>query len=325
MALGDPVANGAGPVSPPPASRALKAAKLVLTLLVIWFIAATIAKLARDYRPGVIEWNVLPLVLSTLAMVGSNWVQALGWRALLERMADLHIPALPAFRLHATSQVVRYAPGKVAMPLVRMAGAPRLGVPVALVASSVGIEILSWVAVGWFWGLVFLVSTGGLRGSVLQRFGPLPLVSLGLALVFLLALTFIDRRRWPKVLLRIIRSQGEGPLVPARLLLLQTVAWAGWLLHGGLLTLGVGGTASAALMTSGAYVLAPIVGFLALVTPGGLGVREAMMSLLLAPHLGASVALIATLLARGVTVVADVMTWLLARWLDRGKGRQASG
>jgi hypothetical protein len=58
--------------------------------------------------------------------------------------------------------------------------------------------------------------------------------------------------------------------------------------------------------------LGTVGGFLALFAPVGLGVREGIGALILAPAVGADVALLSMMLLRGVTVVADLALALLA-------------
>jgi hypothetical protein len=58
--------------------------------------------------------------------------------------------------------------------------------------------------------------------------------------------------------------------------------------------------------------LGTVAGFLALFAPVGLGVREGIGALVLAPAVGADVALLAMLLLRGITVVVDLLLALLA-------------
>ena len=79
----------------------------------------------------------------------------------------------------------------------------------------------------------------------------------------------------------------------------------------------VGASLAVAIQHASIFILAPILGFLALVAPGGLGVRETIISYALAPSLGASAALAAALLARGVAMASELIGWLLALYWER--------
>jgi hypothetical protein len=58
--------------------------------------------------------------------------------------------------------------------------------------------------------------------------------------------------------------------------------------------------------------LGTVAGFLALFAPVGLGIREGLGAAILAPVVGADVALLGLLLLRGITVVVDLATALLS-------------
>jgi uncharacterized membrane protein YbhN (UPF0104 family) len=65
------------------------------------------------------------------------------------------------------------------------------------------------------------------------------------------------------------------------------------------------------------FLLAPIAGFLAIVAPAGVGVREAVLCFALAPALGDSKALAVALLARATYVASEIITWMFSKWIAR--------
>jgi hypothetical protein len=69
--------------------------------------------------------------------------------------------------------------------------------------------------------------------------------------------------------------------------------------------------------------LGTVAGFLALFAPVGLGVREGIGTLILAPVVGAEVALLSMVLLRGITVVVDLSLALLAMLTGRWAAVQA--
>lgn len=72
--------------------------------------------------------------------------------------------------------------------------------------------------------------------------------------------------------------------------------------------------------------LGTVAGFLALFAPVGLGIREGVGALVLAPAVGADVALLSMFLLRGITVVVDLLLALLAmltgRWAPESGANQ---
>ncbi len=295
-----------------PAKRALRAALLVLVGV---FVVRALWQMGKGWDPRQVELHWGPLLLGTLVFVGASFVQSLGWHVLLERMTGRSVPLLPLFDIYMAGQLARYTPGKIALPLVRIAGAPRLGASARLVASSVGLEVISWLASGALVGVAALSLAGRHAALVLQRLGGLALPGALLALVGVLLMVAVDRRRFPKFLLRLIHAEGQGPLAPVKMVGFHALSWLGAIIHGVLMTLAVGATFGASLESAGAFVLAPIAGFLVLVAPGGLGVREVILTWVLVPAVGDSRALAAVLVSRLTSVVADLVAWLIARLL----------
>jgi uncharacterized membrane protein YbhN (UPF0104 family) len=149
----------------------------------------------------------------------------------------------------------------------------------------------------------------------------------GLAVLMLglLAALGVDRQRFPRFALKLLQAEnGRGPLMSWQVLWMQLLSWCGWWVLGLLMPMSVGGSFANALDQASIFVIAPIFGFLAMVAPGGLGVREAVISYALAPSLGASAALAAALLARGIAIGSEILGWLLAKLTERLAARSSS-
>ena len=251
--------------------------------------------------------SVLPLGLGCL-------IQGRGWIALIERMTARAVPRGPALSLYMDSQLARYTPGMVGLPFVRMAGAARLGVSALSIGSSVGLEMLSWTAVGGgvgFASLFWLPTRSGL--TALLGAWAIPLV-LGFASI-VIVLSCVDRTRLPAFVVRALKVEGAGPLVPFSLLFAHILYWATWAAHGFLLTRAFGAASGIALSTSGLYALATVGGFVALAAPAGVGIREAILSVSLAPAVGSAPALAIAVASRAASLCADVIAWsVLKRW-----------
>lgn len=294
------------------------AIRFLLTLLALGFVVWTLWDLGRhwDGRMPAMRWGLVGL--SALPLAIGVLIQAVAWRVLLARMTGSAVPLKPAIVLHVDSMLARYTPGKVGLPLVRMAGAPSVGVKAATVAVSIGLEMLSFTALGGLIGFGLLASSSGAETT--RRLAALsswswPFLA-GFALITLLLLT-VDRRRVPARLLTALRIDGRGPLVPAALPLFHVAYWGTWALHGYLMTLAVGAPSSVAFASSGLYVLAVVIGFLAMVAPAGAGVREAVISLGVTPAVGASATLAVVLVSRIATVVVEVLVWAGTRLVAR--------
>lgn len=277
------------------------------------FVVYACVKLASQWESDKVQVSLVPLVASLLPLALGTILLALGWQWLLERMLGRRIPTRPALCLHIESQLARYTPGKVGMPLVRIAGASQLGSPGATIASSVVLEVMPFLAVGGAVGFFCLWLTADRARGVLALAGDLGIIGLLVCGAATLLLVVVDRRRFPARLNKLLAISGEGPLVPVSVPLAHLAYWLTWAAHGYLASRSVGVDPSASLASAGLYVLAPIGGFLALATPSGLGVREAIISVGLAPLAGPAPAVAAAIVSRAVSMLVDFLAWVAAR------------
>jgi uncharacterized membrane protein YbhN (UPF0104 family) len=277
------------------------------------FVALTAWDLSRRWENKALDVDWLQLTLSLLPVLAGAFIQGIGWILLVERMARTTTPRWPALRLYFESQLARYTPGKVGLPLVRMEGAPAIGLTRRVVGLSVLLEMLSWTATGAALGFLLLRVVGAPEDGVAGLAGKLATPLLAASLALALALVAVDRRHFPEKLRNALGIDGQGPLVPLRLPLLQLAYWGTWALHGYFLARAFGASSADALLTMGFSPLANVLGFVALAAPAGVGVREAVLLAGLSPILGGPAALGAAVLSRIVSLLADITTWLLAR------------
>lgn len=292
-------------------------ARIVLGLASAVFIAIACYRLGTRWESGKVALRWPWLLAASLPIAVGTVILAVGWKWIMERMVGHRVPLRPSLTLHFESQMARYTPGKVGMPLVRMAGADRLGVPASVAGYSVLTESISLVAVGGIVGFALLVATTGGAGGVMQAMGQLGVLGLVAFVAVGLVLVFVDRRRLPALWLRLMKAEGSGPLVPRRGPVAHALYWLTWAIHGYFAARAVGISSPHAVYGAGLYVLAPIAGILALATPSGIGVREAVMSMGLAPVVGPAPAVAAAIVSRAVSLVVDCLVWAFGRLVLR--------
>jgi hypothetical protein len=244
------------------------------------------------------------------------------WRVMLSAWGQ-RLGGWTAARIWTVSSLGKYLPGKI----WAIAG-------MALMAREQGVA--PWAATGSAVVLQMLaVGTGaavaGLTGARALE-AARPGAGAGLVALVALALVGVALLLWPPVLQRLLRwvapEAGEravpalGPLafgVAANL-----VAWAGyglalWFLARGLLPeSGLGLTRAIAVFTA-SY----LAGFLALVAPGGLGVREGLFILMLQGPLGIGAATALALASRVLLTITEIGAAIPFLAFPRGKPRVA--
>jgi len=286
--------------SPRRAARLLPAAAVVLVAACF---ALTLAARWRSVADA--AWRVDPATaaLATLVLAASFGVVAGLWAVALRSAAGL--PLRRGMRIWFLANLVRYVPGNVwsfvgAVELGRRDGAPRrvtLGVMALTQVLSVGTAVLV--------GLPVLVAQGARLGRSALGVGIAVAAAAALLLAARRPLLRRLRARYPGVRLADVMP---GPALAAGLTLGYVLYWlvAGaafgvfaasvYPAAGQHLALAVAGFA-------GAYAA----GFLSLVTPGGLGVREGVLVIVLSSVMPAAVAVVVAVLARVWMMAAELV------------------
>lgn len=255
---------------------------------------------------GALPLWVLPVTVSA-GMLGLA-AQMLAWRALLAGLGS-PLPRRVAARVMFVGQLGKYLPGSVwaflaqvelardwRVPRSRGAAATLLAVAVtvavSLAVAAVALPLSSAEAARrWWWALAL---------------APLLLAALHPRIVVW------GIRLAARPFARFREVAEAGPLGIGGRSVAAAVGWtlAAWVplgLHAWILTWAVGGDALlSAGPAVGGYALAWTLGLLVVFAPAGLGVREVVLVVALAPVVDAGAALVVAVLSRLVMTVADV-------------------
>lgn len=286
-----------------------KANPRVVAVVRVAFIAAAVGLLLYAL---VSQWGSIHRALGRmgpLAVIGSLgaalvglFLSALCFRSLLIELGS-RLPLLAALRVFFLAQVGKYLPGSVWPLLAQVELSRDLGVPRQRSATA---------------GLLFL-GLNPLTGLIVAG-ATLPLVSPDAARHYLWALAIVPvglAILHPKVLnpalrqaFRLIRRPPlERPLRAAGLARSAGWLFVMWLFYGlSVLALaaplGIRGGQSF-LICTGAYALAWSAGFIVVIAPAGLGVRDAALVLTLSPVMSVSAATAVAAVSRVVQTVGD--------------------
>ncbi len=317
--------------------RWLRGAFIVLTA---GFVAAVFLDLAGRFQPDGISISGGWVLLGAVPAAASMLLQFQSWRTLVRRFSGITMPAKIAFGIYLDSQMARYMPGKVGLVAIRVAASGALGVPARVLASTLLIELASWVAVGTIVGAGLLTllqhedptllsaAWGSFVRTTLERgAGVLVLGAAG----GLMLLCSVDRRLLPRQVVRWLlgpafdEALGEGPLAPWQLPAWHLAHFFAWVLAGACLARALGADVLSCWAAGAALCLSIVLGFLAIVAPAGAGVREALLALVMTPSLGANAAVALGLLARVLALTTEVGLWILSRLIRKQTKPPADG
>lgn len=257
----------------------------------------------HDVRGAAGQLHPASVAFAAAAVLAGLFATMLSWRAVLADLGS-KLTIRAAMRVFFLGQLGKYLPGSVWWLVGQVELAADEGVPRRRTAAAGTLAVL-----------LSLIS--GLAVAAIL----LPLVGLTAATAYwpvLLCVPVLLAGVRPKsingLLDRVLRRAGrepmEHPLSGRGLGTALTLAFAAWLAFGvqvAVLAADLGASGGRAIALSiGGFALAWSVGFLAVLLPAGIGVREAALVAALGPVLAAGPALLLALMSRVVMSMADL-------------------
>ena len=284
---------------------ALVALQLTALTIVLVFFYWAFRDAWHEAKPLLREADLGDVAISSLILAAYYLLFTVAWQRMLAAWG-LEIPYLVALQAEMASILAKYVPGTVWIPAARIAAFRRYGIretPLVLgsMLMEAGLSALSGV-------IVFMVSltTVGFSSAPV-----LPLLLLGL-----IAAVGLHPKVFTPGFRRLLRPFGGGELPPlpySTMVGLLAYYCFTWLVGGAALYFllrSLGGSPSLADVPylGGVAAVSAIVAFLSLITPSGLGVREASMYGLLLAVTTKGIALGVTVLNRlTITIVEGLL------------------
>jgi uncharacterized membrane protein YbhN (UPF0104 family) len=270
-----------------------------------------------DRQPARMNWGWLALATATsvIAWLPSAWY----WRRLLSTLGPM--PPWPLLlRSYYCGHLGKYLPGKALAIVIRTALIKEAGVSAASAAFTATLESATYMWAGTLLAIILYPSLAphlpeqivALAADPLRRAGLATLVVAG-GLVGMAMLL----RSYQRLTFRPAEFQNPAgrTAAPVRTSLTGVVVFlAAWWIQG--LTLGftIQAVSSEPLAIgdwpfwTGTAAIALVGGFIAVFTPGGLGVREGLLMELLSQDVGPHEAVLVAVLLRGAALAGELLT-----------------
>jgi len=291
----------------------------VLALIIV-FLGVSVSKSWAQLagHPWHVQWGLLVAALSLL--IAQELSYAVVWRAILARMGG-RLDLLSSQRIYLGAEFVRYIPGNVWHVITRVLWAEQRGVPKSIGFASMIVELATKLASGalvFAASLLFWPDTRGLlaglpHGALVTASALLiPLLLFGLYPRLLRGALNTGLRRLGRAPVRFTLTYADVLLITLYWSLSWVVAGVGfYLLVQALIAAPLPATALP--LAIGIYAIGWDIGFLAFVTPSGLGFREVALVFLLTQSqlvplaAGAAVATVVAVVARLLATGAELI------------------
>ena len=294
--------------------------RALLFVSVVIFLALAFVKAYKQVPADQLHLHAGYLLLSLVFCLAFFFLQAIGWWWAVRKLGS-PMPLAPALSTWFVSQIVKYVPGKVMLGLYRMVWAERVGVPKTRTVLSIMVELVLMVvsATLFFAALAPFLSRN--LDDKYALYGVAFCCVAGLVVIHPRLLNFgvnFALRVFKKPSIVIDFSYGS-------LIWMLLYFLASWLFYAVAAVFNVmavtgslpGGFDFAAAVAAG-FAISWVLGFLSFLTPGGMGVREAVLTVVLSPYLSVSVALIVAVVSRIIWMVGEVVgTGLMIHWRPR--------
>lgn len=293
---------------------AVRALRVFLVMLALAFCGYSVASQWDATVRAFQQMSWVALAGALAAGLAGLFVWMLGWRTFLAGLGS-PLPVRAMFRISGISQLGKYVPGKVWALVTQIEMTREHKVPPERSFGSTMLAVATSTACGLAVAAVTLPLTSrAARDEYWWLFLSAP------ALMMLLHPKIVT---WALgTMLRLIRRPPlEHPVSLG--VTLRAVGWTvlGWALfgvHTWLLCVAAGGDGRGLpFIATGAYALAFVAGFIVFIAPGGIGAREAALTLVLTPVLPAGAPVVVAIASRVLLTGADLINAGVAFLLGR--------
>ncbi|WP_175405620.1 lysylphosphatidylglycerol synthase domain-containing protein [Ethanoligenens harbinense] len=271
--------------------------------------------------------TVLLVVALAVCYVGVVYLSAAAWRLALNFISQTKIPFHDVFDIYVRANIAKYLPGNVMHFAGRNMLAQKLSFDQVDVAFSTVLEVAALLVTAVIWSAVLsFQSFLSMITDLSRKSGMYLYIVIGVLILLVAAACLILRKKGLLKKYRRFFTPAFARLLPKLFLLYSlTMMIPGGVLSVFLGALGVSLTPTLLLNVIASYMISWVAGYVVIGSPGGIGVRESVMVLLLGPFCGNDIALLAALLLRVASAFGDGAAYALQQiWNNARRHKSAS-
>ena len=295
-------------------ARLLRWGRILIALSILYFLIKHLLGLLTALQGEVVVFKPFWLLASFTSLLIYFVLLGIPWIFLYRAGREKPVPLLSDWTFFQLSQLGRYLPGRVGQFVWMLSFSRGFGIEKTSAVLATCLQLVFQCSLGCIFGCLILWHTEtsqlllnalvSIEMSVKTVLICIGIVMLGGGGVFL----YRDRLREP---LRLLTKQGTAMLSMARIFRFLGVYLLLWGFLGAAFFLFIMSLFPVAVSqffaVTGIYAFAWSIGFLSVITPSGLGVREWVLSLLLTTVLPPATATLVALLARLWTLAAELL------------------
>jgi uncharacterized membrane protein YbhN (UPF0104 family) len=301
--------------------RSLQILGIVITILALGFAIQRILSIGHSNWEKLIGINVIVIIVLMGVAHGANYfLMAWAWQRMLVWFGEVNAKPLICMALYARTQIAKYLPGNFFHYPGRHVMGNRAGLHHPPLVGAMLYEIMGCLVAAGALSLVVFPKSILIGNSIIFRIALIPLILIIPLLIQYILIHFSIGRRFgfPE---KTVWEAFIG-LMPIWAIYLVFFMLEGLILWGI-----IGGTTGQWLSVPFLYIISAftipwVIGFITPGAPAGLGVRDALMILILTNFMGAPAAAFVALISRLVVTLGDVIFFLLSFPLAQKSGLQ---
>lgn len=294
----------------------------LITILSLIFIAVAIYKLGFDFS----SIENMPVFITILIVAGiiicvTVYLMGTAWKLWLDFFAERKNQYMETVSVYAKANIGKYLPGNVMHYVERNLFAGKLGISQKKIALCSIIEIIGQAGVAVLFGVLFSYRQLKLVLHELfdDSYKTIILIAIPILCLCIAIVVFIFRRKIANFTNQYLNK--KFVVTAFKSIVLYTLV----LLTGGIIMvilyayLGGHIDVDKVMLIISSYIIAWVLGFVVPGAPGGIGVREFVLTMLLSSSLGQEITLTISVIHRLITIVGDFMAYLIRLFFNKGK------
>lgn len=286
----------------------------LVTVVSIAFVIYAVFKLKIDFKKLANPRAVMILIIGALGVTFTVYFLAYAWKNTLDYLAGRKTKFKDVAHVYGKANIGKYLPGNVMHYVERNLFASKIGLNQLDLAISSVIEVIGIIIVALLFSVI--CAREELLRAAHKYVKPayvIALVIVGILVIIAIIIICKKSQRIRNMAKRLADWKFIKVFIVDLIIYAVVLAILGAILVlvcGFIYDVELDAARVAAIITY--YMLAWVLGFVVPGAPGGIGVREAILVLLLSPTIGDTVTLSAALIHRLISIIGDFIGYLIA-------------